>query len=408
MRDDFTALPCVQQYHGEVIVLVQAPAVTQIPWRKRIVGTRRTRRRFAVPAQGLAQYCHGQDGIGYRRQLRQQRRAMALDQSGIERPRVVLRVGERRMRAQRAQERNIGHHAGDLIFAKRGTQASQRGSPIAVPDNQLGDHRIIVHADFIAGLHTAVDAHLRIGLRFPQMFQKPAGGQKPARRILGIDARLDGMAVDSDLPLVERQRFAAGHAQLPFDQIEAGDHLGHRMLNLQARVHFHEIEISVRLGDELHRARADVAHRLCRLDRRITHLLAARLVHARRRGFLDNFLVAALHRTVALEQMHAMALRIGEYLNLDMARAREIFLDQHPVIAERRSGLALRRGQCRGEFLRRIHHAHALAAAAGAGLDQHRIADARGFLRQHGGILRIAVITRDQRHASLGHQRFRR
>ena len=40
----------------------------------------------------------------------------------------------------------------------------------------------------------------------------------------------------------QRQRLAGGDAQLPFDQVEAGDHLGHRMLDLQAGVHLHEIE----------------------------------------------------------------------------------------------------------------------------------------------------------------------
>ena len=36
------------------------------------------------------------------------------------------------------------------------------------------------------------------------------------------------------------KRLARGDAQLPFDQIDAGDFLGHRMFDLQPRVHFHE------------------------------------------------------------------------------------------------------------------------------------------------------------------------
>ena len=32
-----------------------------------------------------------------------------------------------------------------------------------------------------------------------------------------------------------------GHAQLPFDEVEPGDRLGHRMLHLQARVHLDEV-----------------------------------------------------------------------------------------------------------------------------------------------------------------------
>ena len=41
---------------------------------------------------------------------------------------------------------------------------------------------------------------------------------------------------------VQRQRLAGGDPQLPFDQVDAGDHLGDRMLDLQPRVHLHEPE----------------------------------------------------------------------------------------------------------------------------------------------------------------------
>ena len=40
--------------------------------------------------------------------------------------------------------------------------------------------------------------------------------------------------------LRQRQRLARGHAQLPLHQVEAGDHLGDRMLDLQPGVHLHE------------------------------------------------------------------------------------------------------------------------------------------------------------------------
>jgi hypothetical protein len=44
------------------------------------------------------------------------------------------------------------------------------------------------------------------------------------------------------LPVLQRQRLAGGDAQLPLDQVEPGDHLGDRVLDLQARVHLHEVE----------------------------------------------------------------------------------------------------------------------------------------------------------------------
>jgi hypothetical protein len=58
----------------------------------------------------------------------------------------------------------------------------------------------------------------------------------------------------------------------------------------------------------------------------------------------------------------------------------------------------------RPRSLARIHHAHALAAAAGAGLEQHRVADAVGLAAQQRGVLVLAVIAGHQRHRGLFHQ----
>jgi hypothetical protein len=56
-------------------------------------------------------------------------------------------------------------------------------------------------------------------------------------------------------------------------------------------------------------------------------------------------------------------------------------------------------GQRGGELVGLVDRAHALAAAAGAGLDQHRIADARGLGCSSGRVLVGAVVARHQRHA---------
>ncbi len=59
--------------------------------------------------------------------------------------------------------------------------------------------------------------------------------------------------------LLQRQRLAGGHTKLPFDEIEARDLLRDRMLDLQPRVHLHEIELAA-AQQELDGAGADVAH----------------------------------------------------------------------------------------------------------------------------------------------------
>src|SRR3546814_3561914 len=73
-----------------------------------------------------------------------------------------------------------------------------------------------------------------------QASERPGGGQEARARIFGIKPRLKRMAGDSESILSERQRFSAGHTNLPFDQILPGDRLGHRMFDLTPGVHFHE------------------------------------------------------------------------------------------------------------------------------------------------------------------------
>ncbi|MNL16637.1 hypothetical protein D3C87_1376890 [compost metagenome] len=87
-----------------------------------------------------------------------------------------------------------------------------------------------------------------------------------------------------------------------------------------------------------------------------------------------------------------------------MARAGQVLLHQHLVVAEAGRCLALDRGQRGLEALARLHHAHALAAAARAGLDQHRVADAVGLAAQQRRVLILAVVAGHQRHGCLFHQ----
>ena len=61
---------------------------------------------------------------------------------------------------------------------------------------------------------------------------------------------------------------------------------------------------------------------------------------ARRRRFLDDFLMAALHRAIALAEMDRVALAVGEHLDLDVARVLEEFLHVDLIVAERGFGFA--------------------------------------------------------------------
>ena len=98
-------------------------------------------------------------------------------------------------------------------------------------------------------------------------------------------------------------------------------------------------------------------------------------VQAGCRGLLDDLLMAALQRAVALEQVDRLPVPVGEHLHLDMARPIDQPLEQHPVVAERCLGLAPAGGERLEEVRGLVDPAHALAAATGRGLDQQREAD---------------------------------
>jgi len=262
-------------------------------------------------------------------------------------------------------------------------------------------------ADDVAFLDPRVDAHMRILGRRAQMQQLADRGQKLLGRVFRVDAGFQRMAAERELFLRPREELAGGDAQLPLNQIKPGDHFGDGMLNLETRVHLHEIKGPVRRDDEFHRARADIVDRARRLDRRLAHRRAAFLAKTGRRRLLQHLLVAALHRTVALEQVDALAVGVAKNLDFDMAGTRDIALDQNMGVAEGRRGFALTRGQLRQKILTPLDAAHALAAAARRRLDQDGIADGVGFLQQALRRLVVAVIAGGQGHAGRLHQLFR-
>src|SRR5438445_19642 len=77
--------------------------------------------------------------------------------------------------------------------------------------------------------------------------------------VLGVEPRLDRVTVHHR---VDVQRLAASDAQLQLDEVEPGDELGHRVLDLETGVDLEEEEVAVRVDDELDRAGAHVAERL--------------------------------------------------------------------------------------------------------------------------------------------------
>jgi hypothetical protein len=136
------------------------------------------------------------------------------------------------------------------------------------------------------------------------------------------------------------------------------------MLDLDARVHLHEVEAAVGVEQELHRARAEVADRLRAAHRESADRAALLLRQERARRLLDQLLVIALHRALALAEMDQVAVHVAEQLELDVTRARDVLLEIQRVVRERGLGLGLRDAEARAQRLLVPRDAHPAPAAA--------------------------------------------
>ena len=83
--------------------------------------------------------------------------------------------------------------------------------------------------------------------------------------------------------------------------------------------------------------------------------------------------MAALDGALPFTEVHEAPVGVTQDLDLDMAGAGHVPLEEHPVVAERCCGLPL--GGCHraGQVLGSFHEVHALSAAARCCLDQERI-----------------------------------
>ena len=171
------------------------------------------------------------------------------------------------------------------------------------------------------------------------------------------------------------------------------------MLDLQPGVHLQEEEVAVVAGEKLDGAGAGVVDRPRRGNRRgeqrLTH--SRHPLDERRRGLLDDLLVAALDRALAFAEGPHRVVFVGHHLDLDVASRRQVGLAEHRRVAERRRGLSSGCGDLSVEDVERAHDTHAAATPAGRCLDQHRqVVVGDGVGGQFG----------EDRHAGGGHQPF--
>ncbi len=229
--------------------------------------------------------------------------------------------------------------------------------------------------------------------------ERARGRHEVAAAVLGVDAVLDRVADDQRVVVAEL--LARGDAEHLAHQVEAGDLLGHGVLDLEPGVDLQEGDGAVLADQELAGAGADVAG--LAQDRLAGLVEPGDLVvgEERRGRLLDELLVAALERAVAGGDDHHVAVLVGQALGLDVARLVEVLLHEALATAERRDRLADRRLVELGDLFHVARHLEAAAAAAEGRLDRDRQAVLLGEGDDLVGVVDGVLGAGDERGADL-------
>ena len=224
----------------------------------------------------------------------------------------------------------------------------------------------------------------------PGAGRKPRPGSSPLMRNSKACPRGSGSS--------KRQRLALGDAELLAHQVDAGDLLGDRVLDLQAGVDLEEADRArpCRRGTRRCRRRRTPPRGRCPCD--AAYSCAVCSVGEERRGrLLDDLLVAPLQRAVAGRDDDDVAVGVGEHLRLDVARLVEVALDEALAAAEGGDGLADGRVVQLGDLGLGAGDLQPAAAAAERRLDGHRQA-VLGDEREH-------LVDARHRVGGAGHER---
>ena len=148
-------------------------------------------------------------------------------------PGIQFRRSKCRMADDPAQEVDVGLESANGKLIEHAQQPQSRLFTIFAPGNQFAEHRVVEWRDLVAFFDATVHPPSRTLRGFAIQLQSAGSRQEIIARVFGIQPHFDRMADQRNLGLSHRQRFAAGHTNLPGHQIEAGDGFGDRVFDLQ-------------------------------------------------------------------------------------------------------------------------------------------------------------------------------
>ena len=278
----------------------------------------------------------------------------------------------------------FGADAADAELGERAPGPAHRGREVAAAAGQLDQHRVEVRADLRRPACDGAAVEPDAGAAGRAVGGDRAGvGPEAVRRVLGGDPALQRGAVQPDVVLGQAEvgeRLARGDPDLRLHEVDVGDLLGHRVLDLDPRVHLDEHVLAGArargVEQELDGAGVDVADLLGERDR-----VRGR---APSRSAGSRFGAGAISTTFwcrrCTEQSRSNRCTVSPAASArictSMWRGRsDGLLEEQRRVAERALGLAHRRLERLAQLRRVVDPAHAAPAAAGDGLGEDREAD---------------------------------
>ncbi len=280
------------------------------------------------------------------------------------------------------QKRNVGFDAANAEFAQSAVHALASVRELAAPGGHFYQERIVERRDHraaIGGRAVEADSEARrrtIGMDLAVVGNEIVGW------IFGGDAALQREAMHRDVRLGGQVDLRAVQSEVLRDldlaahDIDASHHLGDGMLHLNAWIHFDEIPAAgVGIHQEFDSSSVSVSGGFGERDGGVGERRSDGRSERNGGRYFDNFLIAALDRAIALEQVQDIAVMIGQDLDFYVAGAPDVALQKDGIVSERRAGFLARFLHACFKFLGLFDDAHASAAAAERRFDDQGVAD---------------------------------
>src|SRR6266403_2906870 len=191
-------------------------------------------------------------------------------------------------------------------------------SAISALNDQLRNHRVIIGRDYRVRIRRGI--HPYAGTARSLKSCDASCRRNECIGVLGVNTAFDGMPRELHFTDSFFQALPSCYPNLSLNQIYARHQFRHRVLDLNARIHFDEIKRTVLIHQEFNCARIGVPDLLQRAHDFHAQIFAPLGIHPWGRRLLDQFLVAPLNAAFPLTQMNDFAVLIAKHLKFNVTR----------------------------------------------------------------------------------------